>query len=263
MSLKTKTPVSLLQDSIDLVDFIRKSIKDYADFLCIKKINDEDFLIEVAEKDPDPSFLFRVKHADFENISGTQKGIFNVLQNPSHNTRILGAFSHKHDSKKIKDAFSLWLRSVILFNDNSIVNNPITKAYEEEFYSEHRILDEDADEKPFGRQQQQQLHLFLGCMGKALEKESTKDETITPIILEIKEVQKNMTSMSKNGLILKISKVFAKIHVHGIDLSNKYWGKFQEEGFKMIVQQTIEDLKEMATPPIDAIRALFTSNNII
>lgn len=241
-----------LRESKQLVDYIKKRIQEYQDVFTIKILDEESILIRVIDSEPKSNFHFTVTHGSIRGQSTNMKNYFSISSSPGNDYSKAETQALYH-IKGAEDFFHKWSNDIKEYNSIILDQDPILKAYEEEFYSEYKILDKDADVKPFSRQQQQQLHLFLGHMGSALQQKTDNDETIAPIITEVENIQKDMAVMSQNQTILRIAKTFAKIQIKGLDFFNDILSRIKEEGFKMIIKEGINEFKETVTPTIEEI----------
>ena len=137
----------------------------------------------------------------------------------------------RQSEDKIEDftkKFASWLENLNFYNTDSILNDPILQGYQNEFYNDFRIVDEDADEVSFNYSQQLKLTEFIANIIDNID--SIKNEKNEPIVNEIKsdliDLQDSVTSETKNGFMKKLSKIIAKARKSGIKISNFILGEF-------------------------------------
>ena len=131
------------------------------------------------------------------------------------------------------------------YNDTILSpNEKILKSYEEEFYTEFEIVDDDAWDKPFNLQQQLYLDKYLEIIEESLELQQD-DETIKPILLETKELRNNLTNETKKSAIKKFSKILSKIRKHGLKLLKEIYTEAKKEIIKRIIDGSLDGLDNM------------------
>ncbi len=111
----------------------------------------------------------------------------------------------------------------------------ITKAYEEEFYAEYDIVDEDADIKPFSSEQQKGLNIFVNQLLENLE--AKKDEyPVEDIIEDVKAIKKDLPTSTKKKIIKSFAKAFAKMKKLGVEA----FEDLVKDGMKDIMKEAVK-----------------------
>ncbi len=132
----------------------------------------------------------------------------------------------------------------------SIFDDPILKSFEEEYFSDFEILEEDKD-KPLENEKLFLLDEFLENLVNGLESHKTENNKnkIEEIQNNIILLQENLTISTRQEITEKISKIFAKIKKLGV----KYIKEFITEGKKQLMSEGIKYLIENTPKLIDEI----------
>ncbi|WP_341963847.1 hypothetical protein, partial [Flavobacterium psychrophilum] len=90
--------------------------------------------------------------------------------------------------------------------------------YEEEFYSDFEILDEDAEVNPFEHDKQIFTYNLLEYVETELQKSNSEDEEIENLISETIALKNNLQNLTKKVVIRKMSIIFSKVKKKGLKL---------------------------------------------
>ena len=137
---------------------------------------------------------------------------------------------------EVIERFSDWVNTLNEFDE--IIweeEDLITAAYEEEFYTEFDILDEDADIKPFSSEQQKTLNGFVNKLVENLE--AKKDEyPVEDILEDVKAIKKDLPISTKKKIIKSFAKAFAKMKKLGVEA----FEDFVKDGMKDVMKEAIK-----------------------
>jgi hypothetical protein len=99
-------------------------------------------------------------------------------------------------------------------------DDPITHGYEEEFFNQWKILENDADTKPFDLKRQIIIDKYLESAIKKLEAQKTKEneKEIEAIKAQGNEVRQNVTRQNKNQVVRGLAKFWAMSRKMGLNV---------------------------------------------
>lgn len=219
--------------TIELNKKIEPLLKEYYGLYQIK--DREGFIICFQDFDESSDFYFGIVKESYE--SGGHYIQFSWKPKSTHNKNA-GGLTYKMDGFILE--FKQWLENLKFYHQPSILDDPLLAGYEEEFYQEYKIMDEDADIKPFNYNQQLQITAFLTAIidKTDIELDDQKEE----IRLELKEeAQKLLTCVtieSKNGFMKKMGKLVAKARKAGMKASKFVFKEFIKEFIKEGAKKT-------------------------
>ncbi|HNW99583.1 MAG TPA: hypothetical protein PKK00_14345 [Bacteroidales bacterium] len=193
------------------------------------------FLLCFKDKDIDSDFYFNVEEFKYE-----KELQFKIDWKPQHKlTTANGNIWVK--GGQLEDRFSNWLQLLDGYDKvKSVYDDPIIKAYSDEFYAEFEIIDEDADSSPLSTKQVLLLDSHLENIENKIEdfqSDSNKEE-ILQIKSDVIELRKILTKKSKKIIIKSLSKIWGKIAKQGTSLLKE----FLTEGKKHVIKQAINFL---------------------
>lgn len=210
-------------------------------------IDPDAFLLHAIDKDLDSSFHFTIeKHSKDKN-----NGNFIVLMTRSpKNENDNGIFQNWINVSNISNEFNYWLSLLEQYNQiESFFEDPALRTFQEEFYSEFEIIDEEAEKSSLNTKQILLLNSYLAQLHKKLEKfiaEENKQE-IEDIKSEISDLQNNLTRKSKKWVVEKLSNVWSKIAKQGTNFIKEFLSESKKEVIKQSVKGLIEFVKENGT----------------
>ena len=152
---------------------------------------------------------------------------------------------------ELNGQFQNWINLLEEYSKvKSIFDDPILKSFEEEYFSDFEILEEDK-EKPLENEKLLLLDSFLENLVSGLESHKTDNNKnkIEEIQSSIILLQENLTTNTRQEITEKISKIFAKIKKLGI----KYIKEFITEGKNQLMSEGIKFLIENTPKLIDEI----------
>lgn len=114
----------------------------------------------------------------------------------------------------------------------------ILKQYQDEFVSEFQMVDEDSDTNSFDYEKQVFLDKYLEKVVLFLEEAKTTNNTpeIAEIIQDVEELRTNQTRLTKQIVIQRVSKIFAKVRKISLSLLSKV----KEEAIKELVKEGVK-----------------------
>ena len=209
---KRDYPLSLSKDIQKLINYIKLEVVKNENF--IESNQNEDYFIQIIDK-LDSRFYFRVFNP---NQNSNFVSFFNFQFAPE-NDASLKPLANNSDFENVVSYFQSWLKIVKEYNDVTFNEKDyFTKKYEEEFYAEFEILDEDAEINPFEHNKQIFIYKLLEYVETELKNSETKDEEIEILISETNELKKNLQNLTKKVVIRKMSIIFSKVKKKGLKL---------------------------------------------
>ena len=234
MALKKKDiPLKVLEI---LEPFVIKESKFY-------KIDyNSNSLLRFIDKDNNSDFYFE--------INKFEKDLITLIIKP-YNKGTVNGNSAIIQSKDLGAYFSNWISILENYEKiKSVYDDPIINSFEEEFFSDFEILDDDKN-KPLENNKILLLDEYLENLSNGLEKHKTEENKrrIEEIQENIILLQENLTNNTRQEIAEKISKIFAKIK----KLGTKYLKEFITAGRKKLMDKGIKYIIENAPKIIDDI----------
>ncbi|MFY7988627.1 MAG: hypothetical protein ACOVNP_07070 [Flavobacterium sp.] len=197
------------------------------------RVEEENSLIKFRDFDEESDFHFTINEYRDNKFLITYKPFSKNNLDPCKIS-----ISHSEIEKHFKTWISL-LEEYL--NVKSVYDDPILKSFEDEFFTDFEILDEDK-EKPLENDKIFLLDEYLSNLSNGLEKHKTEENSnkINEIQSNIVLLQENLTNNSRQEIASKISKIFAKIKKLGI----KYFKEFITEGKKQLISKGVKFLIE-------------------
>ena len=234
MALKKKDiPLKVLEI---LEPFVLKKDKHYEiDY-------NSDSLLRFVDTETESDFYFE--------INKFEKDIITLIVKPANKSTINGS-TITINSKDLETYFNNWIKILESYNKvKSVYDDPILKSFEEEYYGNFEILEEDKD-KPLENNKILLLDEYLENLVKGLEVHKTDENKnkIEEIQENIILLQENLTNNTRQEIAEKISKIFAKIK----KLGTKFLKEFITEGKKQLLSKGVKFLIENAPKIIEEI----------
>ncbi len=209
---KRDYPLSLSKDIQKLINYIKLEVVRNENF--IESNKSEDYFIQVIDK-LDERFYFRIFNP---NQSSNLVSFFNFQFAPA-NEASLNPVASNDEYETVINYFQSWLKIVKEYNDVTFTEKDyFTKKYEDEFYAEFEILDDDAEVNPFEHSKQIFIYNLLEYVVTELENNKNKDEEIDILISETIELKNNLQNLTKKVVIRKMSLIFSKVKKKGLKL---------------------------------------------
>jgi hypothetical protein len=200
----------------------------------IKFVDETDTVYSFYDLDRSSEMYFKILS------TSTEKGkIYAIIKRQPRHSSDLSVYQVNVEPDKLIAHFNDWIKIIREYNSvQSVLDDPIIKAYEEEFYQEYKIMEEDADRVPFNLNQQLLLDKYLDTVVKKIEKfKGTEKETeALNISKEATSLKMELTSLSKNQTMKRLSKIWAKLRKFGIDTFKTLW----KEALKQLAIEIIK-----------------------
>uniref|UniRef100_UPI00404A5607 hypothetical protein n=1 Tax=Gelidibacter sp. TaxID=2018083 RepID=UPI00404A5607 len=136
----------------------------------------------------------------------------------------------------IKEHFEKWINILLESNAESpLFDDNITQAYYDEIEPKFKIVDEDANYKPFSIEQQKRIVAFLNNAEKVLKDNPKQTPEIKESIDLINETKNNINISTKTKVIKNIRKIVAKGFKIGLKVGEKLLIEFTTELTKKLL----------------------------
>ncbi|MDF0694869.1 hypothetical protein [Aquirufa ecclesiirivi] len=201
-------------------------------------VDPNEFLLKFVDKDNNSDFYFNVETYKMEND-------FQILIDfkPS-NKQTVGNRKAWIRAEQLEFNFTNWLKILEGYDSvKTVFDDPIIKAYSDEYYTEFEIIDKDADTKPFATKQILLLDDHLEGIQMKIDNFQTKENNaeIEKIKENIQELRNNLTKKSKKWVLKKLSNIWAKITNQGPNLMKEFLSEAKKQAIKEGVKFLFEN----------------------
>ncbi len=232
-------PLKEAKEIEDLLDKIRELAKKNIDLITVTEGNGYIRLEDLSHTE----FYFQVANSSIDN--NTKKISFVVERKPRDDNSIQKV-SVSGNKETIINQVKNWIR--ILRDYESISFSEERKFlmhYENQYYTEFEIIDDNSEDIPFDLKQQ----LFLNELLVLIEETVNEYEEIDKDVkLELtnssKEIRASLGKDSKKSVIRSVSKLIAKIRFRSVDLLGKILKKVREELFDRALSHGIDTIQD-------------------
>lgn len=186
-----------------------------------------DCLIRYEDIDTESEFYFEITSFAFHNSDF----VYSISYKPSSGNSLTRKDRVLNFSEVEKTLYN-WGNLIKEFNEIEFFNDdPITEFYTKEFYDEYKILEDDADVKPFAIKQQILINSYLDSSIKLLDKYEKRNPDVDlsePKNIAIK-LKGNLTELTKNQVILKLSQFWALTRKKGLPILKEIFFELAKE----------------------------------
>jgi hypothetical protein len=228
--VKKKIPITVWQKIQPLIDEHRQ---------LFKPLKTKDFAFHLVDLDKDSDFFFECTFQD-------EKGNFIIKYKPVDADHVtIGHVAVSLDT--LVEKITSWADVLKSYSETpTFYDDPILRQYEDEFFKDLEIDEPDANDKPFDFARQLYLDKYISNVKELLNecKETATDEQI----LEIKSIEsdcdnlrQDITIISKNEAVKRLSKIWAKGRKYGLELIKDMFKEFKKEAISWIAKKMIEN----------------------
>jgi hypothetical protein len=156
-------------------------------------------------------------------------------------------YSAGFEAAKVYEIFQIWVELVRSYSTISLdVDDQFLKQYENEYFTEFKILDEDADRAPFSDAQQKLLYYTLESIEEAIVELNDSTVNTDEIVKETRNLRERISTLTKNQNMGWYSRIFARIKLKGPGYALKLGKKVGEILMTKGVEMGIDYLKTEA-----------------
>lgn len=212
-------------------------------------VETDEYAFYLKDIDVKSDFYFRV------SIQKSQ-GKFDVVFKPEGQHSVNTAVMNDVDVVTLSKLLASWVNVLKIYDETPTFYDDDTvkakrkarfqKQYQQAYYKDLSLDEEDADIAPFDSKRQLLLDAYLsdvkGLLGEAREKtndEGKKDE-LQSISDDCEELQDTLVSITKNEALQRLAHIWAKIHLYGIPLLKAVMIKFSEGAIGFLGEKSVE-----------------------
>jgi hypothetical protein len=246
-------PIVLLKDMESLLKDLKYVAGKSEDVIKIQPEGNDIFI--ARESHPDSQFIFKV----YKPVMRKEPE-YNFLKVP-HSLKSIAPYEGSCNHLSLVNIFKGWIDNVkeyhtIAFNEE----DSFEKKYEQEFYEDFKIMDEDAKESTFNFSQQILLNNYIENAIIYLEQTQSnlEEKDRMELLEEAKQIQKSISIESKDSVIKRNSKFWAKARKKSISVCKFILTEFAKEVLKEGAKVGIHFAKENLPYYIEHIKALLS-----
>lgn len=220
---------------LELLELIQPLADSYSDI--VQVVKDDTSLFKLVDTDPRSSCYFQVVRQ--ENKEG--KAGYIIKYYPRSKS-LVEEYSTWVVLDTIPSSLDRWYNIIKGYNSISTIHDdPILKQYEDEFYNDFRIVEEDAKQMRFNFSQQLLLTGYLDKIEEYLEHDNTgiAIENKSELKDEINELKKSIGVDTKDGYIRKQAGLWAKFRKYSVKGCEFIIKEFSKEVIKEALKRGI------------------------
>jgi hypothetical protein len=202
----------------------------------VKPIRDANALFHLIDIDPDSDFYFKVsKQENRQNLLH-----YLVEFKPRHRDMITDHGEWVTLEGILKHANN-WVNTIKSFNKiRTYFDDPILQAYEDRFWQQVNIVDEDAEYMPFDFEQQQFLDDYLFSADQKIEnlktgKSENEVQQLLTLQTQARELRSELTKLPKHTIIKKLTRFWAGAQKVGLDVLKEVFIGVSAELIKRLI----------------------------
>ncbi len=206
-------------------------------------IEPKENLLKVIDRDSDSDFHFTIEKYQQLNNNGFH---FLMIRKPK-NVNNIEEFQGWVEISGLGGEFDTWLSLLNEYETtNSFFDDPIAKSFQDEFFAEFELVDENADTKPLNTKQILLLDAYLDTIDTKLSEFKTEQNSqdLTEIKEDILQLKENLTRKSKKWVVSKLTNIWGKIAKQGIKFIKEFLSESKKELIKQGVKGIIDYVKE-------------------
>lgn len=228
--------------SVDLAKAIEKPLRDYYGLFKISEKKDNN-LLTIIDQDKNSDFYFTI----IKETHDSNGHYIHYSCKPYSNSKKDGASTSTRIDNFVK-VLAHWLDNLKFYEEQSVLNDPIVRGYRDEFYTDFKIDDDNADFEGFNYSQQRQLSQFFETISKDIDniKDEQNEELVEEIKADVLHLKATVTTETKNGLMKKFSLVLAKARKGSIAVCDFMLKEFAKEFLKEGAKFTFNYIKTNA-----------------
>jgi hypothetical protein len=210
MEYRTR-PLSTLKEAEILFTEVRKIAAINNDIIMMLK--DEPPLLHIQEN----ISAFHFKILDFE-INRERRTIFFIEYQPENVNTIDTSGRMSLERDMVIQQFNHWIENIRTYSKVSLTTEErFTRQYEDFFYLNFELIDDDAAINPFELEKQIAIHEFLESVQFLLENNS-KDYDVNELIAETIKIKKCVSKYTQKAIVIALSGLLARIQKNDIGL---------------------------------------------
>ena len=190
-------------------------------------------LIRFVDLDESSDFYFEI--VKVIPASGNNKVLYRLKFLP-YNEETLSPIETNVDLSNFRQNFTKWKNLLIEANkDSPFFDDEFEKTYFEEIEPQFKIIEEDAEIKPFSIEQQKMITAFLNKAEKTIKQSKDQTEDSKSTIEFIEKTKAEITKSTKKQVIKNIKTIIAKGFKIGLKVGEKLLVEFTAELAKKLL----------------------------
>lgn len=192
--------------------------------------------VKILDADPNSFFHFTFIESYLEEKKNNKDEIiYNIAFTP-RNEHLIEEVAIETDFDGFAWHFKNWCTLIEKYNEeSSIFGDSISQSYYDELEPDFKIVDEDADYKPFSIEQQKAIVAFLNRSKKLLAAQKKDIDDAEGVISLIEEAKRTISRCTKSQVVKKIRKIVAKGFKVGLQVGEKLLIDFSTELAKKLL----------------------------
>ncbi len=204
-----------------------------------KIVKADNCLIRYEDKDPESDFFFQINSFD-KPSSG--EFVYSISYKPTSENVTEGR-SRTLNFSGVSNSLNAWGEILKKYEETNffLEDDPIVASYTEEFFNEYKLVEEDADFKPFELEKQILISAYLV---KSIQRiENIEDDNERLELTKAKEIAENLnktiTELTKNEVMYRLSRFWAETRKKGLPIFKEIFMEFAKEVVKEIGKKMI------------------------
>lgn len=218
-----------------------------------QKVRKTDGLVEIVDEDdltvviqifnPQSNFYFLTEEIKF----GNNKVYYPVKYVPKNSLGI-EVYTQQLLLPDLFKHFDQWVKILRDYDNVKLVpDDRWKKEYEDQFFAEFEIIDDNADSEPFTSDQQIWIDTGLERIEQFLITSGEPEEVTKPILERIQKLRKKLPTLSKKEVVRKISEIYAWMQRKAFPVMKKVKQELIKQLIKRAVDGTLDGLGGLLT----------------
>lgn len=200
--MKKNVPLKVLKE-------LEPYVKSEYDFVKVHK--KKNCLLSLVDMDIESDFFFDLTKYEIQS----SRLIVTIHRKPK-NELSNEEFTERVGIDHLRSRFESWLKIIDSYEKvDNYFDDPILKAYQDEFFENFKILDPDADSTPFELKQQLAIEQHLDKIIEVIEEEEESDDT-NEIIEDSNDLKKDLGNLTKTETFSKVCRIWGKVRKHSL-----------------------------------------------
>jgi len=232
--MKKKIPLELLSKLDSLIQ---------SNYDIIENRKENNFYYFLVDRESESGFYFKIYIDGSKRLSNPNKDYVYEFK-PIDESKTRSTLNQGNIDSVITD-FNVWVKIIKKYNETlSVHDDNFVKAYSEHYFSEFKIMDDDANIYPFSPPQQLLIEKYLDIIEPIITDltEIKEVAVIEDIKKEIKDLKGQLSTTTKNQVIHKLSSLWGKVFKYSKKLAKIAIEKAIETFVKQMVEQGIKYL---------------------
>lgn len=204
----------------------------------IKPTDPGDYLLKFVDIDSDSDFCFQVEQSKVTNSK-----LQILISHKPRSNEIIELYRAWIEFQTLEQSMKNWLDYIERYDKIKLIyDDPIEKKYQEEFYADFEIIEDDADLVSFNLDQQLFLDNYLHKVLQAIEQYNPEgnDTSLNEINDVVSELKNDLTKLTKQKVIKRLTIIWAKTRKVGIPILKEIYVQVRNELIKQLIQGQIE-----------------------